>query len=376
MALFITCKKEWLNSVWSKEKIGYLIKEANKKRISYHFFFSYEELLMYKEKYEEEDSSIVIITNLSKHFDELLDKYEDLPLNVIVFANHMHANLSSEYSYVMDDTANSMILSVELLKTKGCKHPCLVGLLSNGGQDRLKIESFKKHDYSNGNLIFDTESGRLVEAIEKLFNCDSLIDSVICSNDLQAIRLIKIFDLIDPKWNEKLLLVSYGNTKISFLSRPTITSATVGFEEGAKEVVKIHEKLIKDKDISAMHVVTRTKLFERESTNTFAPKGINFSKCKLPSLDDVNQIIEDGYKAEKIEKILIGATKIDYHILYGIMNKENQKEIAKKAHCSEGTIKYHLRQYKDIVGFKNTKEFIDILDRYIDSKKLAEYIKG
>ena len=62
MALFITCRKNWLDTVWAKEMIPLITEEAVRKKIAYYFFFSPDELSRYASVYENERSCILLLT--------------------------------------------------------------------------------------------------------------------------------------------------------------------------------------------------------------------------------------------------------------------------------------------------------------------------
>ena len=372
MALFITCKKEWLNTVWAKRKIDSLIKEANKKKINYYFFFSLDELKMYENIYLNEKSCILLISNVYRIDEKILEEYKELPLKIISASYNSQMSIDDPYSYSINDIRDSIIQSLNILKEKGCKHPSLVGLLENGNQDYLKIGYYKKYNYSRKQLIFDTKTGYIYESIKKLLNSNELIDAIICSNDFQAMTLIKVLELIDPNWNEKLLLLSYGNTQLASYYKPTITSQDFGFEQTSKKAILIYETLIKNPDIKSINVVLEAKFNLRETTNNTNPKGIRFNKPRIISDKKIRQIITECKKLHKIERLLMSTDEIDLIILYGILNKMKRKEIANRAHCSESTIKYRLNEYKKILNVDTNKEAIELLSYFVDKDKLLK----
>ena len=48
--------------------------------------------------------------------------------------------------------------------------------------------------------------------------------------------------------------------------------------------------------------------------------------------------------------------------------------IAESAFCSESTVKYRLRRYKDITFCRTTKEFAGLLRVYLDAEKVRARI--
>lgn len=373
MALFITCRKEWLGSIWAKEKIGNLTNAASRRRIKYYFFYSTDELEMYRDVYESEPSCIVLLSNGGESERRLVSMFKELPMPLIVFGDHKYESISNEISYVMSDTADLTSRILDIFKKKGCKYPAVVGMVSTGQMDSLKIEQFKKMDYSGRGLVFDTESGKLSEAVEKLFKSSEPVDSIICSNDLQAICLIKIFDMVDPDWNKRLLLASYGNTTLVSQTSPSVTTGDFGFDSGSEQVIRIYRTLISGAGVSAMHTIMRHGFIERESTATQSPEGIVFSEKVTPKTETIKESVRRYKKAEKIEKILLGADAVDYRVIRGLMKGEKITDIADDAYCSPGTIKYRIKKYKETVGLAKTAEFSALLNELIDYKKIINH---
>lgn len=370
MALFITCRKNWLDTVWAKEKIPLLTDEAVRKKIPYYFFFSPEELRRYASVYENERSCILLLTEKGEAGMDLAALSRQLHLPVIVFAHHFDENPFAGFSCVMTKLDDSMEQVISLLRSRGCRYPAIVGMISTGDQDRVRIEQFKKADPSGRGLVFDTKSGRLIESLERLFLCEEPIDSIICSNDMQAVRLIRLFDMIDPGWNRKMLLVSGGKTRLGEYTSPSITTRVRVHDAGSRHVFRIYRMLVSDPEVSSIRMIIREQLIERESTAAADPCGLVFSQCAIPPRERVMEIIEEGFFAEKLEILLADADGTDLAILSGLIKGMPRALIAQTAFCSESTIKYRLRQYKEITGCRGTKEFTGLLRIYLDAVKL------
>lgn len=374
MALFITCRKNWLDTVWAKEKIPLLTDEAVRKKISYYFFFSCEELRRYASVYENERSCILLLTEKGEAGMDLAALSRQLHLPVIVFAHHFDENPFTDFSCVMIKLDDSMNQMMDLLISHGCRYPAVVGMISTGDQDRVRIEQFKKADPSGRGLVFDTKSGRLIESLERLFLCEEPIDSIICSNDMQAVRLIRLFDMIDPGWNRKLLLVSGGKTRLGEYTSPSITTRVRIHDAGSRHVFRIYRMLVSDPEVSSIRMIIREQIIERESTAATDPCALVFSQCDVPQKDRILEIIEEGYKAEKLEILLADADSTDHAIMYGLMKGMPRAIIAESAFCSESTVKYRLRRYKDITFCRTTKEFAGLLRVYLDAEKVRARI--
>lgn len=375
MALFITCRKEWLDSIWAKEKISNLTKAASARRIKYYFFFSREELEMYKEVYESEPSCVVLLTNNGKSDEELVNRFRELPMPIILFSNHKYGEISNEISIVVSNAADYIASILNVFKKRGCRYPAVVGMISTGHQDAIRIERFKKLDYSKKELVFDTKTGKLTEALEKLFGSREPVDGIICSNDLQAACLIGVFNMIDPEWNKKLLLASCGGMTFAGLMTPSVTTVNSDMDSGSRQVLKIYRMLANDRDVYSVHVITRQGLVERESTATQKPEGIIFSQKDIPSPEAIKEVIRTYKKAEKIERILSEADMTDYRIISGLMNGETSTRIAESTYCSVGTIKYRIKKYKEVIGEEKTADLAAVFNEIIDYDKINSAVK-
>lgn len=372
MALLFTYKKGWQESAIGKLKIKTLVEEAKKKNINYDFFLNKEEFDDCLKRYKNEDNCISILTNLENEFDFVYELCgEKIPIiNAMLPNNQFLYKVSSVY----ENDEEAIINSLEVVKKMGCNSLVALGLLSKGRKDNLKIQYYKKHDYSKNKAVFDTKSGRIIESLNKLFKYDKRVDAIICSNDFQAIIISKIFELIDPTWNKKVLLMSWSNSKLSMLTSPSLTTYATNIKGAAKEIIHIYNRIIKYKNISAIQTFLKTEIIERESTSTKNPIGINFSDVKMPSKENIRKIISNMQTIEKLELLLIEADKTDYHIIYGLMKKLPRTTICNHAYCSLSTIKYRINNYKKIINCDSIDELSEVFNNFIDPNKLIDFL--
>lgn len=372
MIIYLITTKNYKDNSWIENRISCYKKEIARKRMTVRVIFSKDELLKYKNEYEKNEACIILALINIKNPNEIYKEYEEFPMPKVIDFHHNHDIFSNEFSYIATDVFDSMRQVLDVLKKHNCKQPALFAMSSLTGRDPYRISAYKKLNYGYKELIFYDNGHNYLKAVKELLNCNTRIDALICSNDLHAIRLIKVLKAIDEKWANKVLIISFFDAKLASLITPSLSTTSSGFEQGAKEAIKICEELWKNKNVSAIHKFIQTDLIERESSMIYNPEGINFDICKKPTDKKIKEIVEYAYISNKIEKLLLNCDDLDIKIIYYLMIGYKIKDIQRLTYCSLSTINYRIKKYINTLECNNHKEAIDILNDFIDINKLRD----
>lgn len=372
MPIFLCYDTVKPTSYWSAERYRGMTSEFSRRRIKYFSISSPEELKEHLKKYGEEDSSIVFFpTNENRH-KYFLDRYSDFNIHKILLSNYSTNTATSDFSTVVNDFRGDMQLAISHLEEKGCKKIALFNADTCGYHDRLRIETYKQFVYHEPLIFFADKT--VYPVISKLLECNEKIDAIICTNDFSAFCLMLVLNEIDRNWRDKILILSFADTILSSLSSPSLSSVSLNYEISGKEIATIHNSIKKSKNMAYMHIVMKSRLSARETTEKQNPEGMFFSEYDRLNEEKIIEITAPRAKCVELEKILTACDATDLKIIHGLLLSKTIEEISKNLYLSYETIKYRIKKIKKFLKFTTTAELSAWLKIWIDSSKLEEKI--
>lgn len=371
MPIFISCSKALARACWGREKLGSIAAEAAKKRIKCYFVASRAELAAHEAAYLAEPSSLVIIPGSEQELLDCRAEFAGLPLHVIVFAHHFHDMFESEFSYVMSDLSDAMQCAIRHLQSKQCTSPALFAVAKQSYHDSCREETFRRFSGTETPRVFHF-SGKLLDTTKALLQTREPIDALLCVNDLFALALMPLLSALDPAWNRKMLLLGFSDTIVGALRRPSLTSLTLGYAAGGREVVHIHRAIQKNEQLACMHAVMKSVLVARDTTASDAPCGICFAEYPKLSDGQLAALLGSYNDLMHLENLLHTCDSIDYRIIVALLEGVSQSETAEQLFLTTDSIKYRVRKMRRLLGCESTQALTAFLRTWIDKANLQK----
>ncbi len=372
MPVFLCYEAKNLENPWYVERYRSMTKEFTKHHIKYFSVFSPEELRAHLNNYGKEPSSIVFFPKNENERKFFFERYGEFNIHKIIFSHHDASPQYSNFSSVMSDFPCDMELAISHLKEQGCKKIALFNASPNVYHDKLRIDTYKQLIYHEP-LVFLSDK-TVYPVLSRLLSCNERIDALLCTNDYSAFCLMLVLDKIDKNWNKKVLLLSFSNTILASLCSPSISSLSLNYANGSKEIATIHKLINKRNNVSHVHFIMRSKLFKRESTKKFNPEGIVFSKLPSFSEEELIEITAPRKKCMSLESLLATCDKTDLKILRELILSKKIDEIGKDLYLSYETVKYRIKKFKSVLGFDTTAELSSWLRIWVNLYNLEEII--
>lgn len=374
MPIFISCSKALARACWGREKLGSIAAEATKKRIKCYFVSSRTELVAHEKAYLAEPSSLVIIPGSERELLDCRAEFAGLPLHVIVFAHHFHDMFESEFSYVMSDLSDAMQCAIRHLQSRKCTSPALFAVGRQSYHDRCREETFRRFSGTETPRVFHS-AGRLQETTKALLQTHEPIDALLCVNDLFALALMPLLSALDPEWNRKMLLLGFSDTIVGALHRPSLTSLTLGYAAGGREVVHIHRSIPKNEQLACMHAVMKSVLVARDTTEADAPCGICFADYPKLSDNQLTALLGSYNDLMHLENLLHTCDSIDYRLIAALLEGSSQGEAAEQLFLTTDSIKYRVRKMRRLLGCESSQALTAFLRTWIDKTHLENRMK-
>lgn len=175
---------------------------------------------------------------------------------------------SYESDYVYYNFNNSAYKQCKYLIKNGHKN---IGFI--GGNDTYKNKEFllgittAMEDYEllfNPDFIINTRED-LEEHVEELLNKATLPTAIICSLDFTAIKLLQILHKKNIRVPEDISVIGSGNTEMSTLSIPALTTMDLNISYSCNCVVDLLIKRINNPEKPQESIIINSNLIERNS---------------------------------------------------------------------------------------------------------------
>lgn len=273
-------------------------------------------------------------------------------------------------STVSFDFKNVFYTLCQYLFDAGRKNIVLFGINPNSENDISKKNSFLSFAKDYGvetpeDRIF-WNKGNLEVCCNKLHNRIDTFNSIVCSNDVVAVKLISYFKSNKVRVPEDVYIATMGNTALSRFITPDITVCDFDCEQIGRHAVKMSSILAKNPDVSTINAMVSGKIEPRRSTD-FSPVG-NISQRKFASITSevINFYSDSGVnKIFCMEQLVSKCDSLDITILYGLICAKPVSQLAEETFCSENTIKYRIRKMQSLSNTNTRKELVDLFADFL-----------
>ena len=132
-------------------------------------------------------------------------------------------NFKNRVINISTDQPSAVNKCIEMLKNYGKVKPAFFGVQKNDTSDLTKAEEFVK--YFSGDDVYPVND-KIKNTFDSFYKNISKYDSVICSNDIIAVYLLKQLKKHNIKVPEELYVTGNGNLWIGSHIKPTLTTVS------------------------------------------------------------------------------------------------------------------------------------------------------
>lgn len=178
----------------------------------------------------------------------------------------------SETIYVSSNHLKGSIEATNLLIKKGSKNPAILISKKLSISLRTRLEGFKQALKEN-NIEYNPEKNVIWYDYTKEFEHQILnfiekekIDSVFCTNDNLAIKLINLLDKLNIKVPKDIQIIGFDGIELGNLIKPTLSTIKQDIETISEIAVMNLIDLINKKNTLGKTIFVPTTLLEKKST--------------------------------------------------------------------------------------------------------------
>ncbi len=362
MTVYVYIDPEYNGSVWCSQTLKGLTGEAAKRHYGIYFLESDDIFSLNLDKVygEEEKRVLIVLTTRVMTDTKFYDHFAKNKVSLL-FVNHQSNLLAENYSNVLVDYREGMSQAQEYLKSLNKTKTALFAINPASSTDQIKKDYFLSDFKAEDDIIYNNGS---LEECCKSFKKEKY-DSVICANDIAAYFLMNNLKKQNVKIPEDLYVVSFGDSLLSQMGTPTLTTISVDHTKLGREALHAYSYLYRREEGVRISVYVTPKLNVRQSTAEEIPAS-NAAKNETASTV-VDPMYSDMWAQRllKLEKMLGSCDENDFKILKGIRNGKTYSQLAEELFMSEKTISYRVTCMRNIMGFSTKEELGEILSEYI-----------
>lgn len=332
-----------------------VINEAQKKRIDLQEISSLSEVNL--------DSTCVLLLGASQVWIEsMADKVRKIGLHPVALSNRQMQESNTLVSTVTMDVHGAMKLAIDYLKSINRNRIALYGINPNSSSDPWRVERFEAMDGQNEDVYFINDT--LEETFCEFYKRIEQYDAVVCASDYAAVSLLYRLKQKEYPVPEKLYIVSFGNMKLSQLTKPSITSISDAYDEFGMAALSLCNLIEKNDMISNATIYLHCKLYVRETTENRTYDNADY----LTEDDRVlnNWFYEDPEikKLAALENLFCQSDDIDQQLIRLITEKKSYAQIAQECFISESAVKYRIRKMEKICNVDSREALIKQLNNF------------
>jgi DNA-binding LacI/PurR family transcriptional regulator len=376
MKVFVLTEPTYLDTFWCIQTFKGINEEIGKKRYEISYLDGRSLATMDWELLYRGDRKLLIVIGTSVSWiPKTLETLAARGIQVILVGYQAPPSAVGVSSIVMDHAAATGEL-VEYLVSLNKGRIALFGINPNSSADMRKSESF---------VLLMRELGEAGSQRHVYFNYASLdrcyatfekekgeYDAVICANDVVAVSLIRRLADSGTHVPEDLFIVSFGGTLLAQLFDPSVTSASLNYEELGRQAVLMFAYLRKNPAVTAATIRVVCKIHVRRSTADRMP-----TPPLVRPLLASSQVQEVIFYADlevneifSVENFLTRCDELDFVILEGLMGSIRYSDLAERMSRSDNDIKYRIKRMLSRLGKDTKEEMLELLGKYLDGDSM------
>ena len=375
----IICEPINERNIWLENRYHDLCVAVKKRRIEYRVLKNLSEI---EEMSVDEPIVVVAIGAHKEWYSFIIKQCNYANVKVITYGELFPNSFSGSYSSVTSDLKGSAMEMLKYLRAYDKLNTVVYGINPDSEFDvRLADEineAFLNYGVTVKKIIRSDSSE---EQINTFFDMCSDCNSVICTNDYNAIVLIEAIKERKKELLDNMFFISFSNTLLSLLYSPSITT----FYEaavGASHVIRIYKLLIQNPEIGSINFSVKEHMKIRETTHfsphTTGEKGDlsnvsgTYESAKKPNITTSETFIE----LTNVESMLANCDKMDINILILLLKDKSSQEISNILYTSRGSVRYRIKCMVEGFGFETRSKMTLLLKRYVSPDSLCEYADG
>lgn len=356
--MLVVIEKNYKISVWCREILDGLQREARKKRVSLTQSTFVEDI-----DRESEDSAIIIVGAETEWLNIAATRAINSGKHPIILSNQSEIDPRHGASCVTEDISGSMNEIMQLFAAKGLDRVALYAYNPDSASDSFKKEAFLRSGGSSRDVFINR--GSLKACFDSFYkkHRENSYGGIVCTNDFAAISLIRHLNDMGESVKDTDI-ISYSNTIIARCTLPSVSTVKANFARFGQLAFMIVDCITKGDGIRGIRIFCDWKIIHRDTSSpwqTAPTKELPPPEIKPGGFYGDRELLE----MMGIETLLSECDETDIEIINAILKGKKSLEIVESCFLTETAVKYRIRKMKEICRVESRAELKDILAKYI-----------
>ena len=358
--MLVVIEESYKITVWCREIIDGLRREARKKRISLTLSTNIDDIHQ-----NTDDFCVIIVGAETDWLNSAATQAKKCGKHPIILSNQSESDRENGVSRVTEDISGSMNEIMSLFASKGHQSVALYAHNPDSASDSFKKEAFL-HSGGFAEDVF-TNEGSLKACFDKFYekHKEKGYGGIVCTNDFAAVSLIRHLENAGADIG-KIDIISYSDTLISKCASPAVSTVKASFKSFGQLAFMIVDCIAKGNGIRGIHIFCDWEIIHRETSSPPSRKQPH----KAPSSSESSSSFycdTELIEMLKTETLLSECDETDLLILEAILDGKKTAEIESSCYLTETAVKYRIKKMKDICGVSSREELRLFLSRYVAS---------
>ena len=355
--MLVIIEESYKKSVWCREIVEGLQKEARKKRTSLNLSTDIGDV-------ERDGGSAVMIVGAETEWLNIAAKAaKNAGKHPIILSNQSDSEVGGGVSRVTDDIFGSMAEIFDIFAKNGKKSVALYAVNPHSASDSFKKEAFLRLGGIENNIF--KNDGSLCSCFDGFYEKHkaSHYNGIVCANDFAAISLIRHLRELGEN-TESIDIISYSDTLISRCTSPAVSTVRANFKSFGQIAFMIVDCIGKSDNISGIRILCDWEIIHRETSKN--PSSAEKISAYI-SHDTLGSFYSDPELMEmmRIETLLSQCDETDLDIIRAILEGKKSAEIVECCYLTETAVKYRIKKMKELCLAESRAHLRDILSKYI-----------
>lgn len=344
----IICEEAYAESIWCKQLLGGVIREAKKRRLPC------EQSVQAKEASLEDAVCLIGMSNA--WLEEMISGCNAMGHTPVVLSNQFCKKQIGKYHYLCPDMLRAAGSLKAALQKANRKNIALYGGNLSVDLDKNRVDIFSALVQKRSDIYSNT--GNLENCFRSFFPKAAQYDTVLCVNGYAAISLVKKLEKENADLLKKLVIVSFEEVLKHSKYNQWISLVDLNLEDYGRAALMMLEIASGENDISSMTVEMECKVEKIPVKDADEKSEESIENCMMFEDPEIIHMA-------KIEQLLRDADDMDHHIIAMLLSNAKYGEIADSCYMTEGNVKYRVKKYMGICGCKTKKELLELLQEYL-----------
>lgn len=317
---------------------------------------------------EDEDSMVFLVGETYGWYNSMLEYLDQCDVQVCVVSCEIPQTRGA--SCITTDHSRDMANLIHFMCEAGRSRIAFFGFNPSSPHDRQRIDGIHYISHPEGfscdsNDIYFT-NGNVSVCCERLIKSIQNYNAVIAGNDLYAIFLLSQLESCGIRIPEDIFLASFGNTLLSRISKPTLSSMSVNLYQVGQMAVNAYIAWTKNPNVSKYVYLLESTFYSRETTGNLVMVHRQRKHYSMQGeASDISSYSDDSLlKLVRLENFLSKADATDLSIISALLQGSAIDALPEKLFISDSALDYRMSKMYKHFEVNCRQSFTSLLHEY------------